>query len=57
MSLNKNILPATLNLNDPIETTNINLLPNDPLEKNISYALSNSFGFGGTNTALLYKSI
>ena len=57
MSLNKNILPATLNLNDPIETTNINLLPNVPLEKNISYALSNSFGFGGTNTALLYKSI
>jgi len=55
MSLNNNILPATLNLDNPIETTNINLIPNKPLEKNISYALSNSFGFGGTNTALLYK--
>ncbi len=57
MSLNKNILPATLNLNNPIETSNINLIPKVPLEKNISYALSNSFGFGGTNTALLFKSI
>ena len=57
MSLNKNILPATLNLHNPIETTNINLIPKAPLEKKISYALSNSFGFGGTNTALLFKSI
>ena len=57
LALNNNILPATLNLNDPIETNNINLIPNTPLEKNILYALTNSFGFGGTNTALLYKSI
>jgi len=56
MALNNNILPATLNLNDPIETSNINLIPKSPLEKNITYALSNSFGFGGTNTALLFKS-
>ena len=57
MALNNNILPATLNLSDPIETKNINLIPKTPLEKNITYALSNSFGFGGTNTALLFKSI
>ena len=56
-ALNNNILPATLNLDDPIETNNINLIPKTPLEKKISYALSNSFGFGGTNTALLFKSI
>ena len=57
MSLNTNIIPATLNLNNPIETDNINLVPKTPLEKKISYALSNSFGFGGTNTALLFKNI
>ena len=57
MALNNNILPATLNLDDPIETNKINLIPKTPLEKKISYALSNSFGFGGTNTALLFKSI
>ena len=57
MSINKKILPATLNLHNPIETSNVNLIPNIPLEKEIEYALSNSFGFGGTNTALLFKSI
>ena len=57
MSLKKNILPATLNLDNPIYTSNINLIPKFPLEKNISFALSNSFGFGGTNTALLFKDI
>ena len=46
MALNENILPATLNLNNPGETTNINLIPKVPLDKNISYALNNSFGFG-----------
>ena len=56
-SINKKILPATLNLNNPIETKNINLIPKTPIDKKINYALSNSFGFGGTNTALLFKSI
>ncbi len=57
IALNKNILPATLNLDNPIDSKNINLIPNEAIDKNISYSLSNSFGFGGTNTALLYKSI
>ncbi len=57
LSLKNNLLPATLNLDNPIETNNINLIPKEPIEKKISYALSNSFGFGGTNTALLFKSI
>ncbi len=57
LSLNNNILPATLNLENPIETKNINLIPKTPLDKKIKYALSNSFGFGGTNTALLFKTI
>ena len=57
LSLANNILPATLNLDNQIETTNINLIPKTPIDKKISYVLSNSFGFGGTNTALLFKSI
>ncbi len=56
-SINQKILPATLNLDNPIETSNINLIPKTPIERDITYALSNSFGFGGTNTALLFKSI
>ena len=57
MSINKKILPATLNLQNPIDHNNVNLIPGIPIEKEINYALSNSFGFGGTNTALLFKSI
>ena len=56
MSLNESVLPATLNLENPIETKNIKLIAKDPMQKKINYALSNSFGFGGTNTALLFKS-
>ena len=56
MAMKNKTLPATLNLENPIETSNINLLPKIPINKNINYALSNSFGFGGTNTALLFKS-
>ncbi len=57
MSLNNNILPATLNLDNPISINNINLIPKEPIDKKIKIVLSNSFGFGGTNTALLFKSI
>ncbi len=57
LSIKNNILPFTLNLENPIETKNINLISKEPIEKNINYALSNSFGFGGTNTALLFKKI
>jgi 3-oxoacyl-[acyl-carrier-protein] synthase II len=57
LSINNSILPATLNLEDPIESGNINLIAKEPLEQKTNLALSNSFGFGGTNTALLFKSI
>ncbi len=56
MSIKNKILPATINLDNPIETKNINLIPKNPIDKKINIALSNSFGFGGTNTALLFKS-
>ncbi len=57
LAINNNTLPATLNLDDPIDSKNINIVAKEPLNEKINYALSNSFGFGGTNTALLFKSI
>ena len=57
MAINNNIIPATLNLDDPIDSKNVNLVSNNPLNEQVDIALSNSFGFGGTNTALLFKSI
>ena len=57
LAINNNLVPATLNLDDRIDSKNINLIANKPINEKINYALSNSFGFGGTNTALLFKSI
>ena len=56
MSINENVIPATINLDNPIDTNGINLVPKLPIKTKVDYALSNSFGFGGTNTALLFKS-
>ncbi|MBL6784687.1 MAG: beta-ketoacyl-ACP synthase II [Rickettsiales bacterium] len=47
--------PGTLNLEDPIDSHGINLQPNKVLEVDTNYALSNSFGFGGTNASLVFK--
>ena len=57
MAINNKILPGTLNLDNPIKTDKINLIAKKPIENKVDFTLSNSFGFGGTNTALLFKSI
>ena len=57
-AINDGILPPTLNLNDlDEECQGIDLIPLKAKEKNIEYALSNSFGFGGTNASLIFKKI
>ena len=56
--LQTGILPPTLNLEDPSETTaGIDLVPLKAKERKINIALSNSFGFGGTNACLVFKKI
>ena len=57
LAINKNIIPATLNLENPSHGFNVDLVPKNSIDHNVNIALSNSFGFGGTNTALLFKSI
>lgn len=54
-ALNENIAPATLNLNEPDEGFDIKLTPNTPQERSISYAMNNSFGFGGTNGSIILR--
>ena len=56
LSINNNQVPATLNLNNPSHNFDIDLVANAPKDHNVNIALSNSFGFGGTNTALLFRS-
>ena len=53
LSINNKIAPATLNLENPSEGCDIDLVPINPKDKKISHVLSNSFGFGGTNASLV----
>ena len=55
LSLNKAIIPPTLNLNKPAdEAKDFNLVPKKAIYKEINFAMSNSFGFGGTNASLVF---
>ena len=57
-AIENDILPPTLNLEDPIdEVTGMDLVPNQARKCNVNVAMSNSFGFGGTNVSLLFKKI
>jgi 3-oxoacyl-[acyl-carrier-protein] synthase II len=47
--------PPTINLDDPDPECDLDYVPNRKRSLHIEYALSNSFGFGGTNAALLFK--
>lgn len=53
LSIRDQVAPPTLNLQDAEETF-IDLIPLQPRERNIQYAFSNSFGFGGTNASLVF---
>ena len=54
-ALQTGILPPTINYNTPDPDCDLNYIPNKAIEKNINYALSNAFGFGGHNASLLFK--
>ena len=53
LSIRDQIVPPTINLNDPAVRTQVDLVANQNQECEVNYALSNSFGFGGTNASLL----
>ncbi|HKB64894.1 MAG TPA: beta-ketoacyl-ACP synthase II [Pyrinomonadaceae bacterium] len=55
LSLYRNVLPPTINYVNPDPDCDLDYVPNQPREAEVEYALSNSFGFGGTNAALLFR--
>jgi 3-oxoacyl-[acyl-carrier-protein] synthase II len=55
LSLHRRMLPPTINYVNPDPDCDLDYVPNVPREAEVEYALSNSFGFGGTNAALLFK--
>ncbi len=56
LALRDQILPPTINLeNQDPDTAGMDLVPNQARKAKVDYALSNSFGFGGTNGALIFR--
>jgi 3-oxoacyl-[acyl-carrier-protein] synthase II len=56
LALRDQILPPTMNLENPDpDTAGMDLVPNQARKAELEYAMSNSFGFGGTNGALLFR--
>ena len=55
LAIRDQVAPPTLNLDDPAAETAIDLVPHEARERTIDVALSNSFGFGGTNAALVMR--
>ena len=52
-SIHESIAPPTINLDNPSDECDLDYVPNIARKMNIDYAMSNSFGFGGTNASLI----
>ena len=55
LALRDQILPPTINYENPDPACDLDYVPNQARKANLRYALSNSFGFGGTNASLVFK--
>ncbi len=57
LAIRDQVAPPTINLDDPEESCDINLVPHTAQEMSINGVLSNSFGFGGTNGSLVFRKV
>lgn len=55
LAIRDQIAPPTINLDNPSDNCDLNLVPHTAQERSIKVALSNSFGFGGTNGTLIFR--
>ena len=55
LAIRDRIAPPTINLDNPSVETDVDLVPHKARQRNIDIALSNSFGFGGTNASLIFR--
>ena len=54
LAIRDGVVPPTLNLENPSPSCDIDLVPKKAKERRVRFALSNSFGFGGTNASLIF---
>jgi 3-oxoacyl-[acyl-carrier-protein] synthase II len=57
LAIRDNVAPPTINLDEPSMDTTIDLVPHSKREKEINVALSNWFGFGGTNASVVFRAV
>ena len=57
LAIRDQVAPPTINLDNPAVETIIDLAANKKVEREINIALSNSFGFGGTNASVLFGKV
>jgi len=57
LSIVNNIAPPTINLNNPDQGCDLDFIPKEARDMKIDVSLNNSFGFGGTNSTLIFKSV
>ena len=55
LAIRDQVAPPTINLDNPAEGCNLDYVPHEARSMRIDAALSNSFGFGGTNGSLIFK--
>jgi 3-oxoacyl-[acyl-carrier-protein] synthase II len=55
LALTRNVLPPTTNYETPDPECDLDYVPNTPREQRVDHVMSNSFGFGGTNAALIFS--
>ncbi len=55
LAIKENLVPATLNLDNPSPGCDLDLVPNVAKKRIVNAAMSNSFGFGGTNATLIFQ--
>ncbi|MDR9363778.1 MAG: beta-ketoacyl-ACP synthase II [Balneolaceae bacterium] len=55
LAIYHSMVPPTINQDNPDPECDLNYTPNEPVERDIKYALNNAFGFGGHNTTLVFK--
>ena len=55
LAIRDNILPPTMNLNDPDPALDLDYVSNKPRKADVNFAMNESFGFGGQNNVVIIK--